>query len=365
MDSVARAQVLLTAWDSSMSQARRDRESIWHEYEVDCRAEDVDFMASERSHRREDTMMQEKRLQWRIEDMEQRNLENARVLWLRFVEKNRRDVEEKTEQLKAISNLAALFAGFAVVTLTQFAIDDSTNSADYSFWNEPSTVVLVGLYGVLTALVEGLMTISLVTCTLILGSILKIGKLYVNEDAEEEFIFECHKFCHNFQEGDQPPCPKRTLEAFWEFRCESSWQRAFVCFSFGVCAFVSSLVVIGWVKYRARSVLTAGLFIAICGISILVWMAIQYSWSKFLQIRRLGGGLNHVPTYTISRDGLPFDWQLDELELASKLCSSPQELGFFYTLYLGGLGGGTMAESVVESFAVFCRCILLGYGITS
>ncbi|CAK9235940.1 unnamed protein product, partial [Sphagnum jensenii] len=328
MDSVARAQVLLTAWDSSMSQARRDRESIWHEYEVDCRAEDVDFMASERAHRREDTMMQEKRLQWRIEDMEQRNLENARVLWLRFVEKNRRDVEEKTEQLKAISNLAALFAGFAVVTLTQFAIDDSV---DYSFWNEPSTV-LVGLYGVLTALVEGLMTISLVTCTLILGSILKIGKLYVNEDAEEEFIFECHKFCHNFQEGDQPPCPKRTLEAFWEFRCESSWQRAFVCFSFGVCAFVSSLVVIGWVKYRARSVLTAGLFIAICGISILVWMAIQYSWSKFLQIRRLGGGLNHVPAYTISRDGLPFDWQLDELELASKLCSSPRELGFFYTV---------------------------------
>ncbi len=56
----------------------------------------------------------------------------------RFVEKNRRDVEEKTEQLKAISNLAALFAGFAVVTLTQFAIDDSV---DYSFWNEPSTVV--------------------------------------------------------------------------------------------------------------------------------------------------------------------------------------------------------------------------------
>jgi hypothetical protein len=63
MDSVARAQVLLTAWDSSMSQARRDRESIWHEYEVDCRAEDVDFMASERAHRHEDTMMQEKRLQ--------------------------------------------------------------------------------------------------------------------------------------------------------------------------------------------------------------------------------------------------------------------------------------------------------------
>jgi hypothetical protein len=111
--------------------------------------------------------------------MEQRNLENARVLWLRkviffspsctekpfllslrflfllshsdrpsylcckfrFVEKNRRDVEEKTEQLKAISNLAALFAGFAVVTLTQFTIGGIDDSTDSLFWNEPSTVV--------------------------------------------------------------------------------------------------------------------------------------------------------------------------------------------------------------------------------
>ena len=39
------------------------------------------------------------------------------------MEKNRRDVEEKSEQLKAISNLAALFAGFAIVTLTQFNFD--------------------------------------------------------------------------------------------------------------------------------------------------------------------------------------------------------------------------------------------------
>ena len=45
----------------------------------------------------------------------------------RFVEKNRRDVEEKSEQLKAISNLAALFAGFAVVTLTQFNFNYTDN----------------------------------------------------------------------------------------------------------------------------------------------------------------------------------------------------------------------------------------------
>jgi hypothetical protein len=33
------------------------------------------------------------------------------------------------------------------------------------------------------------------------------------------------------------------------------------------------------------------------------------------------------------------------------------ELQDFSTLYLGGLGGGTMAESIVESFAVFCRYV--------
>lgn len=65
---------------------------------------------------------------------------------------------------------------------------------------------------------EGLMVISMVTCTLILGSIVKMGRLYVNEVAEEEFIFQCRDFCLNFRLGDRPPCPKRTLEAFWELR---------------------------------------------------------------------------------------------------------------------------------------------------
>lgn len=42
------------------------------------------------------------------------------VLWARVVEKNRRDVEEKSEQLKAISTLAALISGFALTAFLQF-----------------------------------------------------------------------------------------------------------------------------------------------------------------------------------------------------------------------------------------------------
>ena len=44
------------------------------------------------------------------------------VVRRRFVEKNRREVEEKTEQLKAISNISALFALCAVVNLTQLNV---------------------------------------------------------------------------------------------------------------------------------------------------------------------------------------------------------------------------------------------------
>lgn len=56
---------------------------------------------------------------WRKHDVEQRHLENARVLWARILERNRRHVEEKSEQLKAISTLAALISGFALTAFLQ------------------------------------------------------------------------------------------------------------------------------------------------------------------------------------------------------------------------------------------------------
>lgn len=64
----------------------------------------------------------------------------------RFVERNRRDVEEKSDQLKAISNLAALFCGFATVTLTQFAV-----KTEHS-WVSPSSQFFLSEYGLLLGL---------------------------------------------------------------------------------------------------------------------------------------------------------------------------------------------------------------------
>lgn len=213
------------------------------------------------------------------------------------MEKNRRDVEEKSEQLKAISNLAALFAGFAVVTLTQFAFDQGTVS-----------VVWIAFYGVLTAVAVGLMTIAMVTCTLILGSILKSGRLYVNEEAEEEFMFRCKAFVGLHGENPQlrPPYPRRTFDAFWRIRCESDWRRAFQLFAWGILSFLVSLIPIGWIKFYYSPV-TAGLFMAIVGLAIVVWGFVHYSWGTHMtsEIRNL-----EEQNPRVTPAGLPFDWHL-------------------------------------------------------
>ena len=57
--------------------------------------------------------------EWRLQDIEQRVLNNAFTLWERYAEANRRFVEERAEQLKSFANLAALITGFAIVSYLQ------------------------------------------------------------------------------------------------------------------------------------------------------------------------------------------------------------------------------------------------------
>eukprot|EP00850_Spirogloea_muscicola_P013844 SM000096S24873 [mRNA] locus=s96:211191:213321:- [translate_table: standard] len=233
-------------------------------------------------------------LTWRDGDLDQRNVENARTLWLRFVEKNRRDVEEKSEQLKAILNLSALFAGFATVTLTQFNLAPPP----------ANPLGLIIMYGVLTAIVEGCMAVSLVTCALVLGSILKSGRKYVGEAAEEEFMFRCHQFCETFRAGDRPPAPKRTFESFWDLRCEGAWTLAFYCFNWGVSAFLLSMVPVGWIIF-SRAKLTASLFVSICLLALLGWGYVQFVWGLYMRKRP---SADHQGDPWGGSMGLPFDW---------------------------------------------------------
>lgn len=78
---------------------------------------------------------------WRAQDVEQRVLDNARLMWDRSVEKNRRAVEERAEQLKEVSNISALIAGFALVAFLEFS---------FNIYDIPGTLVYG--FGLTTAL---------------------------------------------------------------------------------------------------------------------------------------------------------------------------------------------------------------------
>ena len=70
-------------------------------------------------------------------------LDNARAIWDRCVETNRRDIEERAEQLKSISNLAALVAGFAMISFLQFQfqVTDASQAITMGFGISTALVV--------------------------------------------------------------------------------------------------------------------------------------------------------------------------------------------------------------------------------
>lgn len=209
------------------------------------------------------------------------------------MEKNRRDVEEKTDLLKAILNIAAVFGGFAVVTLTQLRIE---------YPGVP--LFLISTYAVLTSIVAGLMSIALITCALLLGAILKNGKMYVNENAEEEYMFLCRDFCDLYQLGDRPPQPRRTFEAFWAIRCEPSWQLAFYFFQAGISSFLLSLIPIGWMVFYGMTATLASWFVVI-GCAIILWAVVQLSRSSYL---RKSPTSDYLSDIWVGGVGLPYDW---------------------------------------------------------
>ena len=74
----------------------------------------------------------------------------------------------------------------------------------------------------------------MVSTSLLHASILRSGKLYVNEAAEAEFMQQCLAFVTRFQAGMDPPAPRRTFEKHWDSRCERDWRWAFMLFVSGV-----------------------------------------------------------------------------------------------------------------------------------
>jgi len=74
----------------------------------------------------------------------------------------------------------------------------------------------------------------MVATSLLHASILRSGKLYVDETAEAEYMRQCLNFVTKFHVGMSPPAPRRTFAQHWETRCERDWRWAFQLFSLGL-----------------------------------------------------------------------------------------------------------------------------------
>ena len=139
----------------------------------------------------------------REEDMAQRALENER----RAIDDARRAVDEKAQQLKGISHLSALVAGFAMVVLVEIQIDPRISP------------YLLAIFGLTTSLVVGTMLIAMLNCTLMLVAILR----------------------YNCVTREVP------FADFWRMRCEEDFTFSLKAFCLGVPLFMCTLAELGWV----------------------------------------------------------------------------------------------------------------------
>jgi hypothetical protein len=68
-----------------------------------------------------------------------------------------------------------------------------------------------------------LMTTATMISVFLLGTILKMGKWFVSEEGEEEFMTQCRIYAESGNPLQlSPPAPRRTFDRFWEFRSRIS-----------------------------------------------------------------------------------------------------------------------------------------------
>ncbi|CAL8469232.1 g8773 [Coccomyxa elongata] len=244
-----------------------------------------------------DASFREEVQRWRLEDIEQKVLSNAVVLWERYAEQNRRFVEERSEQLKSFANLAALITGFAIVAFLQFDFDVAASN--------PGVVLA---FGMTMALVVGLSINSMSLCGLIHAAVMKTGKMYVAEAEEAEFMRRCRAFALQYQKGDKPPQPRRNIQSFWQNHCEDEWQRAFFMFSASVFVFYANLTLASWIKFQHVST-AAIVMTTVFGLGFFYLIVMHVNWLEPVTApaaRLRGPNLKELEVPM----GLPFDWHL-------------------------------------------------------
>lgn len=270
-------QAGLTALDTWMASEWRERQRSWRRAQVRWREEELAFRAEERRVRQLERQYLELNRRRRDDDIRQRRVDNSRYLWGRFTELNRRDVEEKSEQLRSFCWMTALITSFTF-----------TVPVEFNFGFVPTARLVA--YAICAAIVPCLMTISTILSMYLLGSILKMGKWFVSELAEEEFMVDCREYAENSRGQGSPPAPVRTFERFWECR---------------------------FIKFTFENTI-AILFSAIIIVFFFIWLGIQVTWGSYLQKSQHDYGSSSAlanRSVYISSDN-PFKWHTcSELQL--------------------------------------------------
>ncbi|GLC46472.1 hypothetical protein PLESTM_001879200 [Pleodorina starrii] len=318
-------ETLLSGWETSCSRAFREEQRCW-------RSEDLDWRAFRRKVDDAKVAQRELFRQWRAYNVEQQVLDNCRALWDRHVQKNRRDVEEAAEMLKCLAQLGALTAGFAVSAFYDFQYTASSDNPVLPF------------FGVATALTVGFELNSCVLCTLLLSSVVKIGKSYITDEEEAEYMWRLRDWTASCaaeaaaeareaaaagpgsRSGSRelgtgpsaaavpataahtaafatppppppPPAPRRDFQRHWDSRCEGLWRTALALFLSGIPTFFAVMGLAGYLKFFTSpstviitAVLMAAAFVYTVGLSA--------DWAKAL----LGGSRSAGSTS-------PLDWQ--------------------------------------------------------
>ncbi|KAK9807138.1 hypothetical protein WJX73_009866 [Symbiochloris irregularis] len=230
---------------------------------------------------------------WRHEDMEQAAVDNAHMLWIHFVERQRNDMDERAEHLRGFSFVSGIVAGFIIASFLQVTFNPLQTSRGLQI----AFAVTVGLTATLT-------TSSMATCSVILLSILKTGSSLVSEHEQAHFMSRCLTFFREYRLGDRPPAPRRTFRTHWELRCEIQWYRSFYLFSLGLVFFVCNLVTAGWIKFLPNKSAPACVT-GILTLALIYIMVAQGRWVKHI--------FGRPPAFEgryVEPMGLPFDWYL-------------------------------------------------------
>mmetsp|Transcript_12200 Transcript_12200/g.15818 ORF Transcript_12200/g.15818 Transcript_12200/m.15818 type:complete len:255 (-) Transcript_12200:166-930(-) len=178
----------------------------------------------------------------REEDLTQRSIDNER----RRIDDARRSVDEKSQQLKAVSHLSALVAGFAMVVMVELNIPEDLN------------MVLLVMFGTTAALVIGLMLFAMLNCTLMLVAILK---------------YDCIR-------RDIP------FDDFWRKRCSADWVYSFNAFAIGLTLFMALLAQLGWVTFHSHPSrnTAASIVTAVAVTTGTIWLIhTKRKWGDFVQ----------------------------------------------------------------------------------